>query len=153
MHRDRCLSIFSDKMRTPAQFGQFLPLSRWPPIPLSALKMEGHRWGERSKTTLCNTAGITTRLMKLSIEVNKFTSNSLQFINRQMFKTQYYKHHLFLAFSRQNAPLPWQQTKIASGSSSYFDEYLKGYPCAKFGAFATIFFSQIRWTIRCTLEN
>ena len=53
-----------------------------------------------------------------------------------MFKTQYYKHHLFLAFSRQNASLPWQQTKIASGSSSYFDEYLKGYPCAKFGAFA-----------------
>ena len=83
------------------------------------------------------------------IKVNTFTSNSLQFINRQMFKTQYYKNHLFLAFSRQNAPLPWQQTKIASWSSSYFDEYLKGYLCAKFGTFAKklTIFSQIRWTI------
>ena len=65
-----------------------------------------------------------------------------------MFKTQYYKNHLFLAFSRQNASLPWQQTNISSGSSSYFDEYLKGYPFAKFGTFAKKFsiFSQNRWT-------
>ena len=67
-----------------------------------------------------------------------------------MFKTQYYKNHIFLAFSRQKSLLPWQPTKIWSGSSSYFDEYLKDYLCAKFGAFAKklTIFSQIRWTIR-----
>ena len=66
-----------------------------------------------------------------------------------MFKTQYYKNHLFLAFSRQKSSLPWQPTKILSGSSSYFDESLKGYLCVKFGAFAKklTIFSQIRWTI------
>ena len=39
-----------------------------------------------------------------------------------------------------------------SGSSSYFDEYLKGYLCVKFGAFAKklTIFSQIRWTM-CAL--
>ena len=70
-----------------------------------------------------------------------------------MFKTQYYKNHLFLAFPRQIAPLPWQQTKIASGSSSYFDKHLKGYPGAKFGAFAKklTIFSQIRWTSMFTV--
>ena len=81
------------------------------------------------------------------IEVNIFTSNSLHFIKRLMFKTQYYKNPLFLAFSRQNVLL---LTKNLSGSSSYFDGYLKGYPYAKFGAFAKklTIFSQIRWTIR-----
>ena len=67
-----------------------------------------------------------------------------------MFKTQYYKNHLFFTFSRQKSSLPWQPTKILSGSSSYFDEYLKGYLCVKFGAFAKklTIFSQIRWTIK-----
>ena len=67
-----------------------------------------------------------------------------------MLKTQYYKNHLFLSFSRQKSSLPWQPTKILSGSSSYFDEYLKGYLCVKFGAFAKklTIFSQIRWTKR-----
>ena len=39
--------------------------------------------------------------------------------------------------------------KILSGSPSYFDEYLKGYLCVKFGAFAKklTIFSQICWTI------
>ena len=65
-----------------------------------------------------------------------------------MFKTQYYKNQLFLAFSRQKSSLPWQPTKILIGSSSYFDEYLKGYLCVKFGAFAKklTIFSQICWT-------
>ena len=73
-----------------------------------------------------------------------------------MFKTQYYKNHLFLAFSRQKSSLPWQPTKILSGSSSYFDEYLKGYLCAKFGAFAKklTIFTQIRWTnMKATIEG
>ena len=35
------------------------------------------------------------------IEVNTFTSDSLHFIKELLFKTQYYKNHIFLAFSRQ----------------------------------------------------
>ena len=60
-----------------------------------------------------------------------------------------YRFNPFIsAFSRQNAQLPWQPTKIVSGSSSYFDEYLKGYLGAKFGAFAKklTIFSQTCWT-------
>ena len=69
------------------------------------------------------------------IEVNTFTSDSLHSMKELLFKTQYYKNHIFLAFSRQNSSLPWQSKKNLSGTSSYFDKYLKGYTCAKFGAF------------------
>ena len=79
---------------------------------------------------------VFTQLFFSGIEVNTFTSDSLHSIKELLFKTQYYKNHIFLAFSRQNSSLPWQPTKFLSGTSSYFDKYLKGYTCAKFGAFA-----------------
>ena len=69
---------------------------------------------------------IFTQLFFSGIEVNTFTSDSLHSIKELLFKTQYY---IFLAFSRQNSLLPWQPTNILSGSSSYFDLYLKGYTC------------------------
>ena len=65
---------------------------------------------------------IFTQLFFFSgIEVNTFTSDSLHSIKELLFKTLYCKNHIFLAFSRQNSSLPWQPTKILSGSSSYFD--------------------------------
>ena len=86
-----------------------------------------------TETILMN---IFTQLFFSGIEVYTFTSDSLHSIKELLFKTQYYKNHIFLAFSRQNSSLPWQPTKMLSGTSSNFDKYLKGYTCAKFGAFA-----------------
>ena len=64
---------------------------------------------------------IFTQLFFSGIEVNTFTSDSLHFIKELLFKTQNYKNHIFLAFSRQNSSLPCQPTKNLSGPSSYFD--------------------------------
>ena len=62
---------------------------------------------------------ILTQLFFSGIEVNTFTSDSLHFIKELLFKTQYYKNHIFLAFSRQNSSLPWQPTKFFNGPSSF----------------------------------
>ena len=41
---------------------------------------------------------IFTQLFFSGIEVNTFTSDSLHSIKELLFKTQYYKNHIFLAF-------------------------------------------------------